>query len=47
MMTSLISIVVVAALFALFGLLKPRPGCGPHCSVCKSPCEHAAGGKDV
>jgi hypothetical protein len=47
MITSLISIAVLAALFAVFGLLKPRPQCGTQCSLCKSPCERAAGGKHV
>jgi hypothetical protein len=34
MITTLISIAAFALLFALFGLLRPRAGCGGNCAAC-------------
>ena len=34
MTTTLLSIGAVALLFALFGLLRPRAGCGGNCAAC-------------
>lgn len=35
MITTLLSIVAFALLFALFGLLRPRAGCGGDCGACR------------
>lgn len=39
MMTAALSIVVVAALFVVYGLVAPpRTGCGANCGACARPC---------
>ena len=38
---TLISIAALAALFAIYGLLRPKSQCGSQCTLCKSPCQRA------
>ena len=47
MITTLFSIAAFAALFALYGVLRPRAQCGPQCSACKTPCQRRLEGKHV
>jgi hypothetical protein len=35
MMTGLLSIIVLAVLFVIFGLLRPRAKCGSACDLCE------------
>jgi hypothetical protein len=41
MTTTLISIAALAALFAIYGMLRPKSQCGSQCTLCKSPCQRA------
>lgn len=42
----LISVGALAALFALYGLLKPKPACGSNCGLCKHPCQTRSANHD-
>jgi hypothetical protein len=44
-MTSLLGIIICAALFALFAVVRPR-GCTGHCTGCTSACERHEGEGD-
>lgn len=37
-MTAALAVLAFAALFALFGLLRPKPGCGSDCGACPGGC---------
>lgn len=39
MITPVVSIVILAVLFAVFGLLKPKAGCGAECDHCTHSCD--------
>lgn len=36
MITSIVSILIIAVLFTVFGLLRPRVGCHGNCDQCGS-----------
>ena len=44
MMQAVISVGALALLFVVFGLLKPRAGCGAHCSACAGACQRLQSG---
>ncbi len=48
MIQALIAVVLAALLFAVFGLVRLRPGCGGDCAGCDLGCgvKHAARGRD-
>jgi hypothetical protein len=37
----LTSILILAALFAVFTFIRPRAGCGGHCGLCAKSCGSA------
>jgi hypothetical protein len=47
MITPVVSIVILAILFAVFGLLKPRAGCGSECDQCTHGCDFNKDGPHV
>ena len=46
MIETLLSIGALALLFALFGLLKPRAGCGSNCGLCQRSCKTQSSNDD-
>lgn len=46
-MTALLAILVFAALFAVYGLLRPRFGCRGACGACDRPCNLTESNDDV
>ena len=37
-MTTALGVLALAALFALFGRLRQKPGCGSDCGACRGAC---------
>ena len=47
MTTTIVSIAAFALLFALFGVLRPKAGCGGSCGTCKGDsCTYSKSGTD-